>query len=175
MHFNDVITARHSCRHFDTARKPSLSVLTDLCREALTAPSACNSQPWKILLISSPEALQKAKAAFHAPFVRDAAAIAVLCETEAELKPFVIERLGDSQFFAEYDLGILTGCLTLAAADHGVGSCIIGMFDQDLLKSEFSLPEGVRPRLAVALGYESPDATVPTRVRKPIDDTLTVL
>ena len=59
----------------------------------------------------------------------------------------------DSQKFAQIDTGIVTAMLTLAAADNGVASCIMGCFDEAGTKQLLSIPEDAKVRLIIALGY----------------------
>lgn len=175
MHWNDLITLRQSCRSYDTARRVSDQVLYDICRQALSAPSACNSQPWKIRLVSSPQKKAEIQDAFSAAFVKDAQALAVLTETKAELMPGVLKRLENSQYFAQIDLGILAAHLALAATDHGVGSCIIGMFDERKLRETLAISEDETPRLVVALGYPKAEDPLRVKSRKTMEDVLTIL
>lgn len=99
-------------------------------------------------------------------------AFAVLTETQAALKPFVMERHGDSQYFAQIDMGILAAHLTLAARDEGVSSCILGMFDETKLRAALGIPDTERVRLVVSLGYAQEQDPLRPKIRKPIGETL---
>ena len=45
--FHDVLTGRHSVRRFDPSVKISREEMTEMLKETITAPSACNLQAWK--------------------------------------------------------------------------------------------------------------------------------
>ena len=51
------------------------------------------------------------------------------------------------------DLGIASAYITLAAEDEGVGSCILGWFDEKKIKQLTGIPEKKRLMLIIALGY----------------------
>ncbi|WNS41697.1 nitroreductase family protein [Paenibacillus sp. MMS20-IR301] len=64
--FTSIITGRRSIRKYDTAVKISKEEMTEILSEATLAPSSVNMQPWRFLIIESPEA--KAKLATIAKF-----------------------------------------------------------------------------------------------------------
>lgn len=51
------------------------------------------------------------------------------------------------------DLGIAASYITLAAEDEGVGSCILGWFDEKRIKELVGIPQKKRLMLIVSLGY----------------------
>lgn len=51
------------------------------------------------------------------------------------------------------DLGIASAYMTLAAEDEGIGSCILGWFDEKTIKELVNIPSKRRLMLIVALGY----------------------
>ena len=80
---------RQSCRAFDPDRPVSDELLTEICRLALLAPSACNSQPWKLLAVTG----EKAKALAAGvqdlgmnKFASDAPAFVVVLEARATFR-----------------------------------------------------------------------------------------
>ncbi|UQZ34686.1 nitroreductase family protein [Paenibacillus sp. PK3_47] len=64
--FNAIITGRRSVRQYDPNVKISKEEMTEILAEATLAPSSVNMQPWRFLVIESPEA--KAKLATIAKF-----------------------------------------------------------------------------------------------------------
>ena len=58
--FFDVIKERHSVRTYDETVKISREELTEMLEEAALAPSSSNLQPWRFLVIDSPELKGKA-------------------------------------------------------------------------------------------------------------------
>lgn len=65
------------------------------------------------------------------------------------------------------DLGIASAYITLAAEDEGVGSCILGWFDEKKIKELVGIPQKKRLMLIISLGYN----TKPKRrkIRKEFD------
>ena len=53
------------------------------------------------------------------------------------------------------DLGIASAYLTLAAEAEGIGSCILGWFDEKKIKELTGIPKNKRLMLIVTLGYAS--------------------
>lgn len=57
--FHDVLTNRHSVRNFDGKTKISRDEMKEMIKETITAPSGCNLQSWRFLVIDSPEGKKK--------------------------------------------------------------------------------------------------------------------
>lgn len=76
--FADVLLNRHSVRHFDPVIKISRQEMQEMIGEAITAPSACNLQPWRFLVIDTEEGKDKLRSffmKFNMPQLESAAAI----------------------------------------------------------------------------------------------------
>lgn len=54
--FYEIMTGRRSIRTYDTEVKISKEEMTEILKEATTAPSSTNMQPWRFVIIESPEA-----------------------------------------------------------------------------------------------------------------------
>lgn len=54
--FYEIMTGRRSIRSYDTEVKISKEEMTEILKEATTAPSSGNMQPWRFVVIESPEA-----------------------------------------------------------------------------------------------------------------------
>lgn len=67
-----------------------------------------------------------------------------------------------------FDTGLATQTFCLAAHDKGVGSVILGIFDESKVAEILGIDEGQRVAALVAVGYadEAPDAPK----RKSVDD-----
>ena len=62
--FRDVMLNRHSVRKFDEQVKIERSELTEMIAEAITAPSACNLQAWRFVVVDSPAGKDKLRSFF---------------------------------------------------------------------------------------------------------------
>lgn len=153
--FLDLCRARYSCRNFTGERVPREKL--ERCIEAARlAPSACNAQPWGFVVVDSPEKLPAvAKCAqplegFN-KFTDKAGAFIIVMEEHAVLMPG-IRKLIDSQYFAKGDCGMAALSICLEAADQGLGTCIIGMFDREGLCKELDIPIEKTFTVMIAVG-----------------------
>ena len=171
--FSALVNQRQSCRKFND--KPlSVETVKDIAKQAMLAPSACNSQPWKMYLVTSPEKVELTALALgsksHNKFLTEAKAFIVFADRIATLKPGVKY---DRNHFVKYDIGELLAYITLTAKSMGIESCIIGMVKQDLITSAVGLKDGEQCNVAVALGYS--DIPLRDKVRKNFEDVVKIL
>ena len=165
-YFEQLVLNRQSCRNFNDQplEQEKVERIANLAR---LSPSACNSQPWKMILVTDSEKVLKTADALgvngHNKFLNKAKAFIVPIEKQATLKEGV--RF-DRNHFVKYDIGELIAYITLGAQSMGVKSCIIGMVDQAKLRSALSLKDDEFANVVVALGYSD----IPTRekTRKPV-------
>ena len=75
--------------------------------------------------------------------------------------------------WAMYDAGISAQTLCLAAKDMGLGTVIMGVFDEDILAKLIGLPEGQTVTGMIAIGYPAGENKMPPR--KPASDIVTYL
>ncbi|MGT2911531.1 nitroreductase family protein [Streptococcus cameli] len=85
--FTDILLNRHSVRRFDPTVKIERSEIQEMISESISAPSACNLQPWRFVVIDSEEGKEKLRSffmKFNLPQLETAAAIVfVFGDTEA--------------------------------------------------------------------------------------------
>lgn len=86
--FQEIVTGRRSIKRYDPTVKISREEMTEILRKANMAPSSVNLQPWRFLVIDSPEG--KAKLAPLARFN----------QTQVETSSAVIAVFGDLDSFA---------------------------------------------------------------------------
>lgn len=171
MNFNELILARESCRNYtgEPVPREALEAIMDAAR---LAPSACNSQPWSFVVACTPEKVRLAADCIQASgankFTDKAGAIIIVVEEHAKLSARISDTM-DSQTFAQIDLGLATMQLCLAASDLGYGTCILGLFDEDMTKQAFGIPAEKRVRLILSVG-KSADAAPRKKSRKSLDE-----
>lgn len=152
--FCELINERQACRDFSD--KPiGKDVVYAILEDAIKAPSACNSQPWRVLVTCTPEENAKMRKCLQEDgknaFLDNAQAfIAVYLADEITLKASVSAKFPPSHF-AEYDLGEFIAYITLAAKDKGVDSCIIGWLNNAKINETFGIVG--KCDIVVALGY----------------------
>ena len=172
MNFLDLVRRRQSDRGFSD-RAVEREQIERCLEAAMLAPSACNSQLWFFVVVDDPELRRGVADALQGLGMnRFAVTAPVLVAVVAE-KPALLPRLGGLVKDKPYwlmDIGMAVENLCLQAADEGLGTCIIGWFDEPTVRKLLGIPKGKRVPLVVALGFPL-DPTVRTKVRKATDET----
>ena len=173
--FKKLALSRQSCRDFND--KPlDKTTVEEIASIAMLAPSACNSQPWKMYLVTEKDKVSAVAKSLqdrgHNAFADGAKAFIVISEKDATLKETISARFR-SDHFVKYDIGELTAYITLAAESLGVKSCIIGWINQDALKTAINMPDGEVSNIVVALGYS--DTPLRDKKRKSPREIITLL
>lgn len=171
--FFEIVQQRYSVRSF--SNQPVEDEKIRQCLQAAhLAPSACNAQPWKFIVVNDPtlkNQLADATSKHIVPmnhFTKQAPVhIVVILE-----KPNVTSAIGSviqNKPYTQIDIGIATSHLCLQATALGLGTCIIGWFNEKKVRKLLNIPMLSRPVLIVAMGYpDKPD--IPAKHRKPFED-----
>jgi nitroreductase len=170
MRFDELILARRSVRQYQpkAVEPEKLQALIEAVR---LAPSASNSQPWKLILVDDPAIRdQVARAAFSKAlsfnqFALQAPVIAVLAVEQHSLITQVAGWLAKRPFYL-IDIGIAAAHFCLQAADLGLGTCMMGMFDESEVKKILHIPRSTRVALLIALGYSADNPPAHHKTRK---------
>lgn len=156
MNFLDLVKERESVREYKDTIVPREMI--ELCLEASRlAPSACNSQPWRFLVIDDVVLKNEVakKCTGLLPINRFVSSVPVI--VVILLEPSIIPaRLGGwlkDRPFNYIDLGIAAQHFCLQAQSLGLGTCILGWFDEDGICKILSIPKGKRIGLLITLGY----------------------
>lgn len=72
-----------------------------------------------------------------------------------------------------FDAGIASQTFCLAAHDMGVGTVILGIFDEEKIAKAISLPEGKKVAALIAMGYPNQECEAPKR--KTVDELVTYI
>ena len=67
------------------------------------------------------------------------------------------------------DIGIAAEHFCLQAAEEGVGSCMLGWFDEQGVKDLIGIPESKTVPLLITLGYTPENYKLRKKIRKPFD------
>lgn len=174
MDFLDLARRRQSDRGY--LDMPVPRPLIDRCLEAArVAPSACNSQPWFFVVVDDPALRRAVAPKLHdlvMPGNRFAETAPVLVAVVAE-QPTFLPRLGglvkDKPYYL-MDIGMAVQNFCLQAASEGLGTCILGWFDEKGVQELLGIPRKRRVPLVITLGYPAKDQTR-EKVRKGLDET----
>lgn len=170
MDFYDLIQKRQSDRRYDASRQVDRDLVMKCLEAARLAPSACNSQPWKFVVVDQPGLKgQMAEAAAGMGMNRFATEAPVIVAVVLE-KMNLTARIGSVIKDKEYsllDVGIAVEHFCLQAAELGLGTCILGWFDEKKVKKLLGVDRRRIP-LLITLGYPA-GATRP-KSRKTLEE-----
>lgn len=170
----ELIISRQSDRKYSDkpVEKEKLERIIDAGR---MAPSACNAQPWKFVLVTEAELIARIAEAASAKimgmnsFVGKAPAILVIVREQPNLS----SRIGATIKKKDYsliDIGIASENICLQASAEGIGSCMIGWFDEKILRKILDIPGSKRVELIITLGYSISEKR--EKKRKPAEVTV---
>ncbi len=169
MNVMDAIMIRRSVRAYRPDPLPE-ALLASVTEAVRLAPSACNIQPWRFIIVSDPE-LRKAiaRAAREQMFIAEAPVLIVGCAQADK----AYSKMGGYWNSADVDVAIAMDHMMLAAAEAGLGTCWIGAFDEAAIKKLLGIPDPVKITAMSPLGYpRDPQALHPVapEMRRPRKD-----
>jgi nitroreductase len=148
----EIMKARCSVRKFEDRRidKADLEYVLEAAR---VAPSACNLQPWRFVIIDT----DSGKKRLHCTeWIKNAPAVIVACGLHTEAW-----KRQDGKDHTDIDVAIAVDHITLAAAARGMGTCWVCWFDASGTARSLGLPRDVEPVALIPIGYpaesSSPD------------------
>ena len=156
MDFLRLVMSRQSDRAYDKEHSVEPEKLERILEAARLAPSACNAQPWKFVVVTDRELSRKVgKAAAGLgmnKFAKDAPVHILIVEESANITSLLGGKVKDKHF-PLIDVGIAASHIVLAAESEGLGSCILGWFDEKEIKQLTGMPASKRLLLAIIVGY----------------------
>lgn len=167
MDFLDLARKRCSVRSFEK-RPVEREKVERILEAARVAPSARNLQPWRFLVLDTPEALASLAKACR-PFDAPLAVVVLGDNNEVWVRPY------DAKDSLDIDTTIATDHMMMEAESLGLGSCWICSFRTGVLRSEFAIPGHLTPVNVLVLGYPSGPKKDPLRhstERRPLSETV---
>ena len=167
--FRELVEKRRSVRKYKAEKVPREAI--ERCLEAARlAPSACNSQPWSFIVADmEPVRTKLAQAAFSGVYAMNdfAAQAPVLIAILTERSKFMAALAGKFRGvqYSLIDIGIACAFLSLAAEEQGLGSCLLGWFNEKAVKEVLGLPRHARVDIMISMGYSAGDKAGP-KIRK---------
>jgi nitroreductase len=155
--FLKLVRRRRSCRDFDPDRPVPEELLVSCVEAARLAPSSCNSQPWRFVLVRDAEKRQAVFQTARLPginhqWLADAPVITALCAHKT-LVPHRLAPLVSKIPYHYLDAAIAGEHFVLAATAVGLGSCWIGWFRQKPVKRILEIPRNIQVLALIALGF----------------------
>ena len=131
---------------------------------ARLAPTACNLQPFQIIVAHTHGREAELGRIFHPSWFVQAPL--VLCAVGLPKQSWV--RPEDKRRYLDVDVAIVMDHLILEAANQGLGACWIAAFNAQAARQVLRLPDNVEPLIFTPLGYPA-DAPGP-KERKPLNE-----
>ena len=171
--FLELVQNRQSDRAFDKERLVEEDKLNRILEAARLAPSACNAQPWRFVVVTDAAlSIEVGKAAAGLgmnKFAKDAPVHILIVEESANITSLLGGKWKDKHF-PLIDIGIVAAHISLAAESEGLGSCIIGWFDEPKIKSLVGIPASKRLLLDIVVGYPAKEKR--KKIRKAKDKVI---
>ncbi len=155
MDFEKVIEERFSVRQFENKR-PDKEIIKKILSCAHKAPTGCNLQPQRILVMNTDESMAKLKECTKCHF--DAPSAMLVCYNKNE----GWTRGYDGAKSAPIDASIVATHIMLSAHNVGLGPCWVMHFDPIKIKKAYNIPDDTEPLALIVMGYPHKDA-------KPLD------
>lgn len=144
MDFLTLVKKRYSARSY-TDRKVEKEKLDIILESGRVAPSACNKQPHRVVVVRSEEGLSKlgkGYGGFSSPLAL------IICADHSKTW-----KRHDGKDSADIDASIVTDHMMLCATSLGLGSVWVCAFNKEAIVEEFNIPEGIEPINILFLGY----------------------
>lgn len=149
MELYEVLKTRRSIRDYSKNRIDE-NVLNKVMEAARIAPSGSNRQPWKFIIIKDNALKEKLVPLCHnQAFIAQAPVVIVACSLKIQSNRGKYMGI----FSVLLDVAIAVDHLTLAARNEGLGTCWIGAFENDAIKTLLGIPEENNIVALTPLGY----------------------
>ena len=169
MDFLEMAKLRQSCRSYDAERPVEREKLMAVLEAARLAPSACNAQPYIFTVCTGETAREVAKTTVGLgmnKFTSEVPVIIVVSEGDYNKTAAVGSRALDNDY-RSMDIGLTAAYLTAEASTQGLGTCIIGYFDDKKIRRLIDLDR--KTRLVITLGYPKDGDPIRKKARKSIE------
>ncbi len=167
MDFEKLIKERYSVRKFKP-HHPEKEVIEKILAAGHIAPTGCNFQPQKILVLNTDESVKKLKDCTRCHFDAPCAMLVCYDENQTWTRPY------DGEKSAPVDAAIVTTHLMLAAKNEGLGSCWVMHFNPAEMTKAFNIPQNIKPLALLVMGYPAEDA-LPLDMhfkKRPLEETV---
>ena len=151
MEFDKLIAERYSVRKFKPEHLPP-ALIERILAAAHLAPTGCNKQPQRILVLNTDASLEKLRSCTKCHFGAPTAML--ICYNREESW----RRVYDGALSAPVDAAIVTTHMMLAAHNVGVGACWVMHFDPAAMRAAYAIPAEYEPLALLVMGYPAEDA-----------------
>lgn len=175
MNFFEIAENRQSCRNYQEGREIPQEILNRVLEAGRLSPSACNSQPYQFTVCRGETAKEAAAAVQGMGMNKFASKVPVflVISENAYNGTAALGAKVKKNDYRSIDIGIAAAYLTAEATAQGLGSCILGWFDDQKLRTLCHLTQPVR--LVIALGYGAEGDPLREKKRKDPKDLIRFL
>lgn len=170
MTIKEIIEKRQSNRKYKEDAIEHEKVIQCI-QAAHLAPSACNAQAWKFVVVDEPTIKEQVAMAANDmgmnKFVLQAPVIIAVVLERANFTSAIGSTIKQKDY-TMIDIGIAVENICLQATELGLGSCIVGWFNEHKVKKILQIPRTKRVPLLITLGYS--DNIQRTKIRKKIEE-----
>ncbi|MFP4445340.1 MAG: nitroreductase family protein [Desulfosudaceae bacterium] len=167
MDIKEAILQRRSIRKYED-RQVSAETVQELLEAVRWAQSWANTQCWEVVVVRDPDTKERLSQAVlkgnpGQKSVAAAPVVLVLCarlKSSGYYKEAVTTKFGDWFMF---DLGIAAQNICLQAHGLGLGTVVLGLFDQDKTAEILGVPEGYEAVTMIPVGYPAKTPSAPKR------------
>lgn len=164
--FMKLAESRYSCRNY-SSRTVDKSVLELVLNGARIAPSACNRQPWKFMVVTDEDLKVAVQRSYDRDWLKTAPAYIVAVGNHDESWH---RSNADNKDHMDIDLAIASEHICLAAAALDLGTCWVCNFDPETLRTGLNIPENLEPVVIIPIGYPAEGTVAPKKTRKELGD-----
>ena len=157
----DLIKKNRSVRGYDNSRDVTIEELREMVDCARLSASSVNMQPLKYILVNTVDG--KARVLKQVSFAAKLSTLKLPHKGSEPMAYIVIcqdEQISKSETGFLRDVGIAAQSITLAAAELGLGACMLGYFSPDKLRQALDLSENLKPQLVISLGKSVEDVRI---------------
>ncbi|MDH3345680.1 MAG: nitroreductase family protein [Kiritimatiellaceae bacterium] len=163
MKFNELAKKRVSIRSY-TEEPVSPEMLQNILEAGRLAPTACNLQPFRFVVVQEKENLAALAESYPAPWFAEAPVVIAICTQPGKAW---IRNKHDGKNYVDIDGAIAADHMTLAAEELGLGTCWVGAFNPKIARKVLHLPRSVELLVMLTLGH--PNETGRPKERKKLD------
>jgi nitroreductase len=154
MEIFECIISRHSVREYDKKDVPN-ELLGQLLEATIHAPSAGNIQPWEFIVVKDKKIKSElADAALKQRHVEEAPVVIVVCADVEKISDKYGER--GKNLYCIQDTAAAIENMLLSATSLGLGTCWVGAFEEDKVKTILNIPDKLRPIALITVGFPLP-------------------
>ncbi|MDE5860511.1 MAG: nitroreductase family protein [Oscillospiraceae bacterium] len=142
---------RYSVRKF-TDKPLEQSKIDKILQAGMLAPTACNNQPQRILVINSEDGIKKLRKCTECHFNAPAAMLVCYNKKECWIRGYDEKSSGDT------DASIVAVHMMLEAEALGIGTTWVMHFIPEAVRCEFKIPDDIEPVALLVMGYPASDS-----------------